>query len=35
MRENRLHAMPEAGEPTLGTRIHSPWPAVRERVNAA
>jgi 4-hydroxy-2-oxoheptanedioate aldolase len=30
MRENRLHAMLEAGEPTLGTRIHSPWPGVVE-----
>ena len=30
MRENRLRALLDAGEPTLGTRIHSPWPDVVE-----
>jgi 4-hydroxy-2-oxoheptanedioate aldolase len=30
MRENRLSAMLAAGEPTLGTRIHSAWPGVVE-----
>ncbi|HZP27684.1 MAG TPA: aldolase/citrate lyase family protein [Acidimicrobiia bacterium] len=30
MRENKLRAMLDAGEPTLGTRIHSVWPGVVE-----
>jgi 2-keto-3-deoxy-L-rhamnonate aldolase RhmA len=30
MRENRLRALLEADEPTLGTRIHSVWPGIVE-----
>lgn len=30
MRENRLRALLDAGEPTLGTRIHSVWPGIVE-----
>jgi 2-keto-3-deoxy-L-rhamnonate aldolase RhmA len=30
VRENKLSAMLAAGEPTLGTRIHSTWPGVVE-----
>jgi 2-keto-3-deoxy-L-rhamnonate aldolase RhmA len=30
MRENRLRALLDADEPTLGTRIHSAWPGVVE-----
>jgi 2-keto-3-deoxy-L-rhamnonate aldolase RhmA len=30
MRENRLRALLDAGEPTLGTRVHSVWPGIIE-----
>lgn len=30
MRENRLRALLDAGEPSLGTRIHSVWPGIIE-----
>lgn len=32
MRENKLRALLDAGEPTLGTRIHSVWPSVVEAI---
>jgi 2-keto-3-deoxy-L-rhamnonate aldolase RhmA len=32
MRENKLFAMLEANEPTLGTRIHSVWPGIVEAI---
>ncbi|HEY1365890.1 MAG TPA: aldolase/citrate lyase family protein [Gaiellaceae bacterium] len=32
MRENRLRALLDAGEPTLGTRFHSVWPGIVEVV---
>ena len=35
MRENKLSAMLAAGEPTLGTRIHSVWPGVVEALGHA
>jgi 2-keto-3-deoxy-L-rhamnonate aldolase RhmA len=30
MRENRLRALLDAGEPSLGTRVHSAWPGMIE-----
>jgi 2-keto-3-deoxy-L-rhamnonate aldolase RhmA len=30
MRENRLRGLLDAGEPTLGTRLHSVWPGIVE-----
>jgi len=35
MRENQLRALLDAGEPTLGTRIHSVWPSVVEAIGHA
>jgi 2-keto-3-deoxy-L-rhamnonate aldolase RhmA len=35
LRENKLRAMLDAGEPTLGTRIHSAWPGVVEALGHA
>lgn len=32
MRRNRLRELLDAGEPSLGTHVHSPWPSVIEMV---
>lgn len=32
MKPNRIREKLDAGEPTIGTRVHSPWPAVIEAI---